>query len=335
MKSSAQQPPAGSASLGGADLEDFFENGAIGLHIVDRNGIILRANKAELAMMEYSAEEYIGRSIIDFHADGPVIQDILTRLTNAEKLDRYPARLRTKSGDIRDVIITSSGLFLDGQFVNTRCFTVDVTEVKKAQRHLEVEREKAAQQQALLVRELHHRVKNTLATVIAIMGTTMRFSSNMEEFRDAFSGRIEALSKTHSLLTEETTQSLDFKTILQSELQPYDDGTERLILKGAEMMLPVQMAVPIAMVVHELSTNAAKYGALFVIGGTLHVEWEKTNDRLKFSWIEGNVPGVKDPTRKGFGHQLLTRVLPQQLDGCVNSEYAPDGLRLSFDIPLS
>jgi PAS domain S-box-containing protein len=129
--------------------KDFFENGAVGLHIVDGNGIILRANKAELVMMGYSAEEYIGRSITDFHADAPVIQDILTRLTKGEKLDRYPARLKTKGGDIRDVLITSSVLFDNGRFVNTRCFTVDITEVKAAQELVEAEREKSERQQAL------------------------------------------------------------------------------------------------------------------------------------------------------------------------------------------
>jgi len=316
------------------DFEDFFENGAVGLHIVDGNGIILRANKAELAMMGYSAEEYIGRSITDFHADAPVIQDILTRLKIGEKLDRYPARLRTKAGEIRDVIITSSVLFNEGRFVNTRCFTIDVTDVKAAQELLEAERKKSEKQQALLVRELHHRVKNTLATVTAIMGTTMRFSSNMNEFKEAFTGRIMALSKTHSLITEETTQAISLAAILKSELEPFDDDTKRVVLQGEEIMLSAQQAVPLGMVIHELTTNAVKYGALSVLGGTLRVEWTRAGQRLRFSWVEANVPGVVRPTHGGFGQQLLTKVLPQQLEATVQSEYAPDGFRLSFDFPL-
>jgi PAS domain S-box-containing protein len=115
------------------DLEDFFENGAIALHLVGPDGTILKANKAELDLLGYSAEEYIGRNITDFHADAGTIADILDRLTRGEKLDKYPARLRAKDGAIRHVLITSSVQFRDGRFVNTRCFTVDVTELTIAQ----------------------------------------------------------------------------------------------------------------------------------------------------------------------------------------------------------
>lgn len=110
------------------DYEDLFENGAIGLHLVDGYGVILRANKAELELMGYTAEEYIGRKIADFHADPDVIADILTRLSAGERLHRYPARLRAKDGLIKHVLISSSVLFRDGEFINTRCFSVDVTE---------------------------------------------------------------------------------------------------------------------------------------------------------------------------------------------------------------
>jgi PAS domain S-box-containing protein len=109
------------------DFEDFFENGAIGLHLVNGEGVILRANKAELDLMGYRAEEYIGCHIADFHADADVIADILTRLTAGERLHRYPARLKAKDGSIKHVLISSSVLFRDGDFVNTRCFSVDVT----------------------------------------------------------------------------------------------------------------------------------------------------------------------------------------------------------------
>lgn len=115
-----------------AELEDFFENGAVPLHLVSGEGIILRANKAELDFLGYAAEEYVGRPIAEFHADAATISDILARLGRAEKLDRYPARLRARDGSLRDVLITSSAKFENGRFVNTRCFTVDVTEEKRA-----------------------------------------------------------------------------------------------------------------------------------------------------------------------------------------------------------
>ncbi|EJC83237.1 PAS domain S-box [Rhizobium leguminosarum bv. trifolii WSM2297] len=116
-----------------ADLEDFFENSAIGLHIVGGDGIIQRANKAELALLGYTAEEYVGRHIAEFHADAPVIGDILHKLSCGERLDRYPARLRAKDGSFKHVLITSNSRFEDGTFINTRCFTTDVTDLHEAE----------------------------------------------------------------------------------------------------------------------------------------------------------------------------------------------------------
>jgi PAS domain S-box-containing protein len=115
------------------DLEDFFENSAVALHIVSCQGIILRANKAELALLGYKADEYIGRHIAEFHADAPAIGEILHRLTCGEKLDRFPARLRAKDGSIKHVLITSNSRMEDGAFVNTRCFTTDVTSLCEAE----------------------------------------------------------------------------------------------------------------------------------------------------------------------------------------------------------
>ena len=115
------------------ELADFFENATVGLHWVGPDGTILRANQAELDMLGYSREEYVGRPVADFHADEDVICDILKRLRAGQKLDDYPARLRCKDGSIRDVLIDSSVMWRDGQFVHTRCFTRDITERKRAE----------------------------------------------------------------------------------------------------------------------------------------------------------------------------------------------------------
>jgi PAS domain S-box-containing protein len=110
------------------ELEDFFENSAVGLHLVSGDGTILRANRAELEMLGFAPEEYVGRNIADFHVDRAVSDDILSRLYGSEQITRYPARLRAKDGSIRHVLITSNARVRNGDFVNTRCFTVDVTE---------------------------------------------------------------------------------------------------------------------------------------------------------------------------------------------------------------
>ena len=113
------------------ELADFFETASIGLHWVGEDGTILRANRAELDLLGYPSDEYVGRNIVEFHADRPMIDDFLRRLLAGERIQQYPARLRCKSGQLKDVLIDSSGYFQEGRFVHTRCFTRDVTEEKQ------------------------------------------------------------------------------------------------------------------------------------------------------------------------------------------------------------
>jgi PAS domain S-box-containing protein len=121
---------AGRAKVKGLDFEDFFENGGIALHLLDADGTILHANRAELELLGYRPEEYIGHAIAEFHADKDAIDDILARLARGENLRRYPAGVRARDGSIKQVEITSNARFRDGQLINTRCFTVDVTGLK-------------------------------------------------------------------------------------------------------------------------------------------------------------------------------------------------------------
>jgi PAS domain S-box-containing protein len=215
-----------------------------------------------------------------------------------------------------------------GELVGAVNMLVDITERKRAE-----------EKQALLIRELHHRVKNTLATVQAIMGSTARASSSVEEFQEAFTGRIGSLAKTHSLLTEDHWQAVSFRALLGAELDPYDDGSgTRIRLDGPSVQLPSDLAVPIGMAVHELTTNAAKYGALSVLGGSVDVIWDLVtgNDarELRFEWIERDGPPVEMPSRQGFGSRLLERVLRTQIHADVRIDYAPDGVCIGVAVPL-
>lgn len=201
------------------------------------------------------------------------------------------------------------------------------------------DRKRAENQQALMIRELHHRVRNTLATVQAVMRTTARASATIEEFEEAFVGRIDSLSKTHELLTENFDQAVALATLLSNELDAYDDGAcQRVRLKGPPVELPSVLAVPIGMALHELTTNAAKYGSLSMIGGVVEVTWsvriESNARRLHVEWIEQDGPAVKPPTRKGFGSRLLEHVLARQIGADVTVDYDPDGLRARIIVPL-
>jgi PAS domain S-box-containing protein len=200
------------------------------------------------------------------------------------------------------------------------------------------DRKRAEEQQALLVRELHHRVKNTLATVQAIMGSTARAVDNMEDFKTALFGRIQSLAKTHLLLAEDE-RAIEFVDILRSELDAFDDGSDgRITLRGPEVALSSQLAVSLGMAVHELTTNAAKYGALSVYGGKVEVTWSVTIDAtrrtLTFDWVESGGPPVKKPARQGFGSRLLDFVLPGQIQAKTRIEYTPDGVRVHCTLPL-
>jgi PAS domain S-box-containing protein len=201
------------------------------------------------------------------------------------------------------------------------------------------ERKRADEQQALMVRELHHRVKNTLATVQAIMGSTARSSDSIEDFKTALIGRIGALAKTHLLLSDEARAEIDFRQILRNELDAFDDGSDdRVRFSGPEIEINSRLAVSLGMAIHELTTNSAKYGALSVYGGKVDVAWnvvpEATRRSLQFVWVESGGPQVKKPTREGFGTRLLAFVLPGQIRAKTEIDYHPEGVRVHVSVPL-
>jgi PAS domain S-box-containing protein len=202
---------------------------------------------------------------------------------------------------------------------------------------VDISRQKAVQeQQSILVRELDHRIKNNLATIQAIAGTTIRNARSMDDFQEAFSGRIAALSKTHSLLTDNAQQHVPLRQLLKNELEIYEDGEgERISLAGPDVLLPAHFAVSYGMSIHELTTNALKYGALSTLGGTLKVNWTLEGSSLNLKWEESNVPIAGPPTRVGFGTQLLRRLLPHQLGARVDMTFEPDGLKAEISTEIA
>ena len=560
------------------DLEDFFENGAVGLHIVGNDGKILRVNRAELNMLGYAAEDYVGHDIREFHVDKPVIEDILARLAQGDKLDRHPARLRAKDDSIRYVLITSSAQFQNGRFVNSRCFTFDITEAKQAEsriqanerrfqavlealpvavyitdalgqitffneaavklagrrpvlgtdgwcvswrlfrldgsplphdqcpmaitlrerravrgeeaiaqrpdgsrvrfaayptplfddqgdltgavnmlldvteRHLadlqsahlaaivassddaiisktmggivttwnaaaarifgysaremigqsitriippglhEEEREILARLQRgeriehyetlrlgkdgrridisltvspirdrygnlvgaskvsrditarkqgeklqiLLMSELNHRVKNTLATVQAIATQTIRSALSPGAFIASFTGRLQALARAHTLLTDNTWEGAEVQALVRDQILLGALDDDRISYDGPPVWLDPQAALHLALIFHELGTNARKHGALSSPDGRLSIAWSvHTNgDRsLHLHWKEIGGPPAAPPSTGGFGTALIVRTV-QAHGGQARFDYQTEGVTCEITIPL-
>ncbi|MFC3080003.1 sensor histidine kinase [Phenylobacterium terrae] len=198
------------------------------------------------------------------------------------------------------------------------------------------DRVRAEAQQKLLVDELNHRVKNTLATVQAIAAHTLRGYPDPKGFREQFESRLMALSGTHDLLTATSWRSACLKDVLLAELKPHGEG--RYELDGADVNLSPNEALTLGLVFHELATNAAKYGALSAPGGKVRVAWRVTREcgqpRLALTWTEAGGPPVDPPKRKGFGSRLIERTLRGDIQGGASLDFAPSGLTCRLEAPL-
>jgi two-component sensor histidine kinase len=195
------------------------------------------------------------------------------------------------------------------------------------------------QRQALLVRELHHRVKNTLATVQALVGATGRSTGSFDEFYHSFSSRIISLARTHDLLTEDYWQTAPLRKIALNELKPFAESRQpRFMLIGPSVELSADLAVPVGMALHELTTNAVRYGALSNPMGYVRIQWNVDEvggtRKLHLEWREVGGPPVKEPQHRGFGSTLLQRVVPMQCSAEVEVQYALEGLRFQMSAPL-
>ncbi|HEY8565837.1 MAG TPA: sensor histidine kinase [Beijerinckiaceae bacterium] len=194
------------------------------------------------------------------------------------------------------------------------------------------------ERQALLNRELHHRVKNTLTTVQAIANLAARSSGSVDELRRSLTSRIGSLAKTHDLLVGAGHAGAPLEALLRNELEAYEDQSNRHVaLDGPPLEIPAEMALAMGMVVHELVTNAAKHGALAVPTGRLTVSWAVDEapggSVLSLDWREvGKAPEVPEG-RQGFGTTLLDR-LAQQLGGTIERDFAPDGVRVRLAAPI-
>ncbi|PZQ59502.1 MAG: histidine kinase [Phenylobacterium zucineum] len=194
------------------------------------------------------------------------------------------------------------------------------------------ERVLAERQQKLLLDELNHRVKNSLATVQAIAFQTLRSTPEPQHFREAFESRLLALAATHDLLTATSWRGAAMRDLLLAELRPY--APDQYQLSGPEVELAPRETLALGLVLHELATNAAKYGALSAPGGCVRVVWSLFEGRLDVEWREQDGPYVPPPTHRGFGSRLIERTLKEQLGGSARLDFGPGGLVCHIRLPL-
>ncbi len=282
------------------------------------------------------------------HQPGEVAPSLETWLSFVHPDDRQAARaelLRTRQtgepyrqiyralrADGNTIWCDVSGRFeLDRVGLPSRmlCVVMDISEYKLAE-----------ERQRLMLAELHHRVKNSLATVQAIANLTRRNVTSVEEFCAAFSDRIIAMSKSHTMLVDSNWQRINIRELLISELGSFDDGSgKRVMLAGAPIDLPSDLALSLGLAIHELTTNAVKHGALSAPNGRITVEWSVaepgpgSKPTLKLCWRERGGPPVTPPLRQGFGSMLLDRLFSGGAGANTSMRFACQGFEFELAIP--
>ncbi|MCF8504283.1 MAG: PAS domain-containing protein [Caulobacter sp.] len=201
------------------------------------------------------------------------------------------------------------------------------------------ERKQAEDRQALLLAELNHRMKNTLATVMAVAGQTRRGSPDPETFSRTFEARLGALSNAHDLLSEGSWNGASLADVMHRTLSPHTTGPDRVRIEGPPIRLSPNAAVTMNMAVHELATNAVKYGALSTARGSLDIRWSVDGTvspaRLDILWRETGGPPVRPPGDRGFGSRLIEQGLSRELGGEVRLHFPPKGVECEIHLPLS
>ena len=187
-----------------------------------------------------------------------------------------------------------------------------------------------------LTRELNHRVKNTLANVLSIISLTKRRATDLDGFAASLEGRIRALSATHDLLTQSDWGATQIRAVVNAELAPYAQSTENCLeLSGPDVELAPNDALSLGLAIHELATNAAKYGALGVHEGRVTITWNLiTQDLARIEWVESGGPPVSEVRKRGFGTDLIEKIVAHELQNPVDLRFEPGGVRCALILPV-
>ncbi len=285
----------------------------------DLNMVITSWNTGAERLYGQSAEEAIGQSVMMLVPDDRSEEEpaILAQIRAGHKVEPYETKRRCKSGELVDVLLSVSPIFdAYGRIVGASKIAHDISAKKEAERL-----------QTVLVGELNHRVKNVLATVMAIARQTLGRSDADKTSVETFEARLSSMARAHDLLIHGNWEQAELTAVIAQALSPYPK--DRFEVSGPAIKLAPRAVVSISLALHELATNAAKYGALSVRDGRVAITWlleTGKTDLLKLRWQESGGPTVKQPTHKGFGSRLIGSLLAAELNGDVHISYEPGGL---------
>jgi two-component system, chemotaxis family, CheB/CheR fusion protein len=296
------------------------------IFIWDYDGTIIEWNRGSEELYGYSRHEAVGKRkdlLLGTIVPGGSFADLRVKLLE-EGSWNGELKHRTKAG--RELIVESRIILeqIEGRQLALESIR-DVTERKAWE-----------EQQKLLLGELTHRVKNTLAVVQSIVHQTRRFSKSYEQFTERLDGRLASLAKAHSLLVDSDWKGTDLATLAQMQLEPYiSSNPGGMRISDDPVFLPTDLATPFGLVLHELATNSAKYGSFSRRGGVVDLSWamRTRNDQrvLTVVWRESGGPAVTEPKTTGFGSQLIERAIP---NATVERKFGADGMVCTIELPL-
>jgi PAS domain S-box-containing protein len=316
-------------------LRTTYDQSPIGMLQLDRELRYVRINDALAAMNGLPTADHIGKSIHE------VVPDLAARLEpefrkalegqpvlNAEVVGETPAA----PGVTHTWLLSWYPMRgSDDAVVGINVVAQDITERKRAETAIRENQ----RQLRLLVDELNHRVKNTLAIVQSIATQTLRRTAT-DEIAQTFNGRLFALSRAHDQLTRTNWDTADLEDLIKQVSMPHRDSPDRIIIAGPNVRLVPNSAMTFSLALHELCTNAVKYGALSGAQGRVDIRWSVDSDskRLLWHWQESGGPTVSPPPRRGFGSRMIEKGLAREFSGQVNLKFDAGGLSCTIDAPL-
>ena len=299
--------------------------------VCDRDGIITHANAA--ASIVYDGNP-IGKTFAEIiplvfrNSTGALQADDIVAMVSTGTPLRGIEAVATNAPKVKDYLVSAAPLRIAGDRISGAVITM-----------VDLSRRKAAEkQQSLLMRELDHRIKNTLTLVLSISTRTASNTDTVQAFQKAFSGRIQALAATHNLLLDKSWTSLELRDVIVSELAPYiEEAADQVTIEGLNVAVTPRAALAFGLVAHELATNAVKYGALSQQGGHVTVRAigrdNEKNGAFVLEWRESGGPRVTAPERKGFGHTVIARSLQYSAGGGAEFDFDPSGVVCRVAIP--